>query len=65
MSEAVETTEIVAEEVRPAEPEVKKHEGVFYIPTGSVCILLDIVCMLCNLGLAFISRCLISTLSSL
>ena len=37
MSEAVETTEIVAEEVRQAETEVKKHEGVFYIPAGSVC----------------------------
>lgn len=36
MSEAVETTEIVAQEATQTE-EVRKHDGVFYIPSGSVC----------------------------
>lgn len=36
MSEAVETTEIVAQEATQT-AEVRKHDGVFYIPSGSVC----------------------------
>ena len=36
MSEAVETTEIVAQETAQT-AEVRKHDGVFYIPSGSVC----------------------------